>query len=162
MTVTDAPRPGFRLNGWHVLAIVTGFFAVVIAVDTGFAVLAVKTFPGEVSATPYEDGLAYNRSYQQLRAQERLGWRATAAAEPGAVALEVRDRDGKPVAGLSVTGELQHPATEAGRLVLAFRETQPGRYLARPGARHGAWDFTATAVGKSGARFVADRRLTWP
>ena len=162
MTVIDAPPTGFRLNGWHVLAIVTGFFAIVIAVDVGFVVMAVKTFPGEVSATPYEDGLAYNKAYDQLRAQERLGWRATAAAEPGAVALELRDRAGQPLTGLKVTGELQHPATEAGRLTLTFQETGPGRYVAHPGALTGAWDFTGHAASPGGARFNADRRLTWP
>jgi len=156
MTIPAAQRPGFRLTGWHVLAI-----AVVIAVDAGFVVLAVKTFPGEVSATPYEDGLAYNRSYQQLRAQERLGWRATAAAEPGAVAVEMRDRTGRPLTGLAMTGQLQHPATEAGRLTLAFRETQAGRYVAHPGELTGAWDLTAHAVSPAGERFKAERRLTW-
>jgi nitrogen fixation protein FixH len=162
MTLADPPRRSFRLTGWHVLAMISGFFAVVIAVDTGFAVMAVKTFPGEVSATPYEDGLAYNRSYQQLRAQERLGWRATAAAEPGAVAVELRDRAGHPLTGLKVTGELQHPATEAGRLTLVFQEAGPGRYIAHPGQVSGAWDFTGHAMSPGGARFNADRRLTWP
>jgi nitrogen fixation protein FixH len=162
MTATDTPRPGFRLNGWHVLAIVSGFFAIVIAVDAGFVAMAVMTFPGEVSATPYEDGLAYDASLRQLRAQERLGWAATAAAEPGAVAIEMRDRNGAPLAGLAVTGQLERPATEAGRLVLRFHETRPGRYVAHPGDLAGVWDLTAHAIDHAGARFVADRRLTWP
>ena len=162
MTDALAPRRGFRLNGWHVLAMITGFFAIVIAVDVGFVVMAVRTFPGEVSATPYEDGLAYNRAYDQLRAQERLGWRATAGAEPGLVVLEMRDRAARSIAGLAVTGELQHPATEAGRLALTFHETRPGRYVAHPGDLTGAWDFTAHAAGRTGERFTADRRLTWP
>jgi len=162
MTLTAPTRPGFRLNGWHVLAMVTGFFAIVIAVDVGFVVMAVRTFPGEVSATPYEDGLAFNRSYAQQRTQERLGWRAIAAAERGAVAVEMRDRAGKPIAGLAVTGKLERPATEAGRIQLAFHETRPGRYVARSGGLAGAWDLTAHAADRSGARFVAERRLSWP
>jgi len=162
MTTVEPARPGFRLNGWHVLAIVTGFFAVVIAVDVGFVVMAVKTFPGEVSATPYEDGLAFNRAYQQQRDQARLGWRATAAAEPGGVAVEMRDRSGQPLGGLKVTGELQRPATEAGRRTLAFHETRAGRYVAHPGEITGAWDLTAHAVSPQGERFQAERRLTWP
>jgi nitrogen fixation protein FixH len=162
MTAIDDPRPGFRLNGWHVLAIVTGFFSIVIAVDVGFVVMAVKTFPGEVSTTPYEDGLAYDRAAEQLRAQERLGWRATAAAEPGAVTVEIRNRSGQPLPRLAVTGDLQHPATEAGRLTLAFHETRPGRYVAHPGDLTGAWDLTVHAANPAGAHFTADRRLTWP
>ena len=47
----------FRLNGWHVLAMLVAFFGVVIAVNVGFAVQAYSTFPGEVTARPYEEGL---------------------------------------------------------------------------------------------------------
>jgi nitrogen fixation protein FixH len=161
MIAADPTPTGFRLTGWHVLAIVTGFFAIVIAVDIGFVVMAVKTFPGEVSATPYEDGLAYDRSLAQLRAQERLGWRATAEAEPATVSVEMRDRNGQPIAGLALSGALERPATAAGRRVLAFRETRPGRYVAMPGDLSGAWDLTVQAAGRKGERFTADRRLSW-
>jgi nitrogen fixation protein FixH len=162
MSLADPPRPGFRFTGWHFLAVIVTFFALVIATDSYFVVLAVKTFPGEVSATPYEDGLAFNRSLAQLHAQEKLGWRATAAAESGAVAVELRDRADQPLRGLTVTGELQRPATESGRRTLSFQETRPGRYVASPGELTGAWDLTARAVGPRGVRFNAERRLTWP
>ncbi len=82
MTPPPAPPAGFRVQGWHVLAMVTAFFAVVIAVDATFAVVAVRTFPGQVSVTPYEDGLIYNRHIAQMTAQDRLGWRVGAGAEP--------------------------------------------------------------------------------
>lgn len=156
------PRAGFRLNGWHVLAAVVGFFAVVIAVDTSFAVMALKTFPGEVSVTPYEDGLLYNRHIAQLEAQQRLGWRAAAAAEPGQVVLTFVDRDRKPLTGLAITGKLERPATETGRITLRFEEAGPGRYVASAGRLAGAWDLTADAKGPTGGSFIAERRLTWP
>ncbi len=162
MTPINTPRTAFHLTGWHVLAIISGFFAIVIAVDTGFVVMAVKTFPGEVSATPYEDGLAYDKSFAQLRAQERLGWRATAAAEPGAVILEIREREGRPISGLSIKGVIEHPATEAGRGVLAFHEARPGRYVAMTGDLNGAWDVTVQATNPKGEHFTANRRLSWP
>ena len=155
-----APRP-FRVTGWHVLAGVTAFFAVVVGVDTSFAVLAVKTFPGQVSVTPYEDGLLYNRHIAQQQAQERLGWRAAAAAEPGQVALTWRDRDGRPLSGLTITGKLERPATETGRILLRFEEAEPGRYVATAGAIAGTWDLTAEARGPTGGTFVAERRLAW-
>ena len=160
MSVT-VERPAFEVRGWHVLAGVCAFFAMVIAVDTGFAVMAVRTFPGQVSVTPYEDGLLYNRHIAQLRAQERLGWRASAAAEPGEVVLELRDRTGRPVTGLAIDGRLERPATEAGRVRLRFAETSPGRYVAPAGRIAGAWDLTAEARGAAGGSFIAERRLTW-
>jgi len=163
MSAADTPaRPGFTIRGWHVLAGVTAFFAVVIGVDASFTVMALRTFPGQVSVTPYEDGLLYNRRIAQLEAQERLGWRAAAVAAPGEVVMDFRDRSGRPLTGLAVVGRLERPATEAGRVTLRFAETAPGRYVAPTGRLSGAWDLTAEARGPSGGAFLAERRLTWP
>jgi nitrogen fixation protein FixH len=163
MNAGDASAPqAFTVRGRHVLAAVVAFFAVVIGVDAVFTVLALRTFPGQVSVTPYEDGLLYNRRIAQLEAQERLGWRAAAAAEPGQVRVEFRDREGRPLSGLTIAGRLQRPATEAGRIELRFAEAGPGRYVAPTGRISGAWDLTADASGPSGGAFSAERRLTWP
>lgn len=163
MSDAASPSAGFRLNGWHVLAGVVGFFAVVVAVDSYFVAMALKTFPGQVSDTPYEDGLAYNRKLAQLAAQAQLGWRAAAeVGADGSVIVEMRDASGAPVTGLSAMGRLERPATEAGRLTPAFVEGAPGDYVARPGRLSGAWDLTLELEGSGGRRFVAERRLTWP
>ena len=163
MTPESTSNPtGFRVKGWHVAVGVTAFFTIVVAVDASFAVLAYRTHPGQVSVTPYEDGLYYNRHIAQLKAQDRLGWRATAVAEPGVVTLVVLDRDGRPLEGLKVDAMLQRPATEAGRVAARFHEVQAGRYEATVGALFGAWDMTAEARSPTGVVFVAERRLTWP
>ena len=160
---TAAAHTGFRLTGWHVLAIIVGFFAIVFAVNVGFAFMAVKTFPGEVSVTPYEDGVAYNAKLAQMAAQERLGWRATAAAERGgAIVVTVSDRAGAPLRGLAMTAVLDRPATEAWRKHPAFAETTPGTYVAHPAELTGAWDLSLVAHDRAGHRFEAERRLSWP
>lgn len=156
------PSAGFRLNGWHVLAMVVGFFAVVIAVDVAFAVIAYRTHPGEVSVTPYEDGLIYDRKIAQLKAQEALGWQAAAEAEAGKVVVLMVDAGQRPLTGLAVSGRLERPATEAGRIVLKFRETAPGRYEAEAKGLTGAWDLTAETRGGAPGGFELERRLTWP
>ena len=161
MKSVEAPvRPGIR--GWHVFVAVSAFFGVIIAVDGAFTVAALRTFPGQVSVTPYEDGLLYNRRIAQLKAQARLGWQAAAAAEPGQVMVELQDRDGRPLSGLILTGRLERPATEAGRIALVFAEPAPGRYVAPAGRIAGAWDLTVEAKAASGDAFLAERRLTWP
>jgi nitrogen fixation protein FixH len=163
MSAADTPaRPGFTIRGWHVLAGVTAFFTVVIGVDASFTVMALRTFPGQVSVTPYEDGLLYNRRIAQLEAQERLGWRAAAAAAPGEVVMTFQDRAGRPLAGLVLTGRLERPATEAGRVMLRFAEAGEGRYVAPAGRLSGAWDLTVEARGPAGGAFLAERRLIWP
>ena len=76
MTARAVKKP-FRITGWHVLVSVVAFFGVVIAVDSLFLVLAYRSHPGQVSVTPYEDGLAYNRAVAQRRAE------LTATDRPG-------------------------------------------------------------------------------
>jgi len=160
--MTTTSSVGFRIRGWHVLAGMVGFFALVFAIDGYFVSLAYRTFPGQVSDTPYEDGVRYNRKLAQLSAQARLGWRAAASVAPdGAVLVSVRDRAGGPVPGLSADARLERPATEAGRIRLAFAEQAPGDYVARPGRLAGSWDLTVAFHGAAG-RFEAERRLTWP
>lgn len=161
--MTDSTAtPARGLTGWHVLAMVVGFFTIVIAVDVLFAVQAYRTFPGEVSVTPYEDGIAYNRTLAQMAAQEKYGWRAAAGATKGGIVVEFRDSKGGPVRGLTFSTKLERPATEAGRLHPVFHETAAGRYQADlPGVK-GAWDLTLAATDASGRRFEAERRLTWP
>lgn len=154
-----AGTSGFRIKGWHVLVAVLAFFAVVIAVDATFLVAAYRSHPGQVSVTPYEDGLAYNRAVAQRRAQAALGWRATAATESGAVAVEIADNQGRAVSGLKLTGVMLRPATEVGEIALAFTEITPGRYRAPVRPAPGAWDLQVDAAGKP---FHAERRLTWP
>jgi nitrogen fixation protein FixH len=155
--------PGFRIKGWHVLAAIVAFFLVVIGVDTSFAVMAYRTFPGEVSRTPYEDGVTYNNKLAQMAAQAKLGWTVSAGVEPGGELLvRVRDRQGAPVRGLTGQGKLERPATEAGRITPRFREAAPGDYLAKPGRLMGAWDLTVALSDAAGHRFEAERRLTWP
>jgi nitrogen fixation protein FixH len=161
-SLTETPATGFRLTGRGFLAIIVGFFLVVIAVDASFAVIAYRTHPGEVSVTPYEDGLVYDREIRQLHAQQALGWQAAAAAAPGQVVIEVRDRAGAPVRGLKVAGKLERPATEAGRLTPRLVETGPGVYVGRVDAASGAWDFSAEAWDSAGHVFRLERRLTWP
>ena len=156
------PAPGeWRLTGWHVLGVVVGFFAIVISLNVWFVTLAYRTFPGQVSRTPYEDGVAYNRRLDRQDAQDRLGWSAFAAADADRARVELRDAAGAPLHGLTLSGRLERPATEAGRIDLRFSETAPGRYEAPATGLSGTWDLSFAARGDGGT-FEGARRLTWP
>jgi nitrogen fixation protein FixH len=162
-TTAPTPEKGFRLTGWHVLAIVCAFFGVVIAVDVGMATMAYRTFSGEVADDPYDAGLLYNRTLAARRVQAALGW--TAAIERvqgGDVRVTVKDRAGQPVEGLKVSAVLERPATEAGRETLAFVRAEPGVYEAKAGHLSGAWDVRVRAVDGQGRPFEAEERLLWP
>lgn len=162
MTPSQPPPPaGFTVKGWHVAAGVVAFFAVVVAVDMAFLVTAYRTHPGQVEAKPYETGLIYNAELERQRAQAALGWRAGAEAQGRDIAVLLKDRDGVPLDGLTVSVLLQRPATEQGRTELKLNQTAPGRYAAALD-RSGTWDVRIEATDGQGRQLVAERRLTWP
>lgn len=149
------------LTGWHVLAMVVAFFAVVTGVDAFFMVKAYATFSGQVASNPYEAGLAFNRTLAQRQREAALGWSAAVDAQGGdAVVVRLVDRAGRPLDHLSLTGALDRPATESGRQTLAFEPLGDGRYRAR--ARlDGAWDLRATARDERNV-FELETRLVAP
>jgi nitrogen fixation protein FixH len=157
-----APTPaGFVVRGWHVLAAVTAFFAIVIGFDVAFAVMAYRSAPGESAANPYEAGLAYEKILDERAREARLGWRATLAREGDAVVIDVVDSAGAPLSGLTVEGFLSRPATEKGRQAVSLAETAPGVYRLAPRRRSGAWDLAVTARDRGEGRLEIARRLLW-
>ncbi|QUD87536.1 FixH family protein [Phenylobacterium montanum] len=161
----SAAKP-FRLTGWHVLGLFVLFFGTDIAINTGFIVYAVKTFPGEVAGEPYEAGIAYNKTLAEQAAEAKLGWAARVetpapAGRGEAILVRWADKDGRPLTRLTVTGDIKRPATEAQNLNLRFAETEPGLYRAVAPAAPGAWDLSVTAANGQGEKRTAERRLIW-
>jgi nitrogen fixation protein FixH len=163
MTLAEQPAasaasPKGQITGWHVLVGVVAFFALIIAVDTVFMVLAYRTFSGQVASNPYEAGLAFNRTLAQREREAALGWSASVDTERGsAVVVRVRDREGRALDRLSLTGSLERPATEAGKQVLDFKPLGQGRYRASA-QLDGAWDLRAMARDAQNA-FELEARL---
>lgn len=156
----------YQVRGWHVLAAMLAFFGAVIAVNTAFIVYAVRTFPGEDVRRSYLQGLNYNETLADRGAQAALGWRASAALVPldHGVEIEVilRARDGAPVTGANIVGELQWPTTDVFDRALAFEPVGDGRYRARVGELDaGRWRLRAQAR-RDDVAFDLEAELTWP
>jgi nitrogen fixation protein FixH len=165
MTDLSVPpaKPGFVITGWHFLAMIVAFFAIVIGVDTLFIVKAYSTFSGEVAKNPYELGIAYNNTLAQRRAEAALGWAVNVSESAGhVIVLSFTDRAGKPIDGLAVSGLLERPATEAGRLTVAFKPYGPGLYRTDPIGPGGAWDLSAQGRDAQGHLMEAQKRFVWP
>jgi len=161
--MTAIARPAFRITGWHVLAGFLAFFVAVTAVDVLMVVDAYRTHSGEVSTSPYEDGLAYDSQLDQQRTQARLGWKMTLALAGGEIRVAAQSAGGAPLDGLRLTGRLERPATEKGRMDLTFRPEGKGVYVADARAvQAGAWDARISAYDRHGRRFDAERRLIAP
>lgn len=156
----------FTLTGRHVLIGLLAFFGAVIAVNVVFAVAAVRSFPGEDVRRSYLQGLAYNDTLADRRAQAELGWQAAASlrrADEGAV-LEVslRTRGGAPLNGAALSGELRRPTTARFDRELAFAPIGEGRYVAALGALPtGRWLLRARAEDGRGGALDFEADLTW-
>jgi len=159
-----AQPQAFELRGAHVLAALIAFFGAIIAINVAFAVVAARSFPGEDVRRSYTQGLHYNQTIAERRAQAALGWRAGVAidAATGEVRVQIVDAQGQGVAGLQLDGALRRPLDAAMDAPLVFREHGGGEYSATVvGAAPGAWELRAEAR-RGETRFAFSRRLMWP
>ena len=130
-------RKGF--TGRHMLAIMLGFFGVVIAVNVTMATLAAKTFGGTVVDNSYVASQHFNHWLAEARAQERLGWTARLALDER---RRVRVTLGEPrgaLAAAAVTAVARHPVGRASDVTLRFRAAGNGLYLSEDPLPPGRW-----------------------
>jgi nitrogen fixation protein FixH len=118
------------VRGWHVLVIISAFFAVTIAVNVVFMTMAFRTHPGEDVARSYMQGVNYNDTLERRREQAELGWTARLNVVDGALLIAVLDPAGGAVDGLSLGGILAHPTDTGLDCPLAFVGQGDGRYSA--------------------------------
>jgi len=157
----------FRVRGVHVLIGMALFFGAVIAINVAFVVAAVQSFPGEDVRRSYLQGLKYNETLTERRAQSLRGWQARVELAESGSGAEVRvilqDADGAPLEGASVAGELRWPTDARLDRALAFEARGGGVYAAPLGALHqGRWTLRARADGGDGAALDFQAELTWP
>lgn len=158
---------GFVLRGRHVLLAMLAFFAAIIAVNVSFAIVAVRSFPGEDVRRSYLQGLNFNATIAERRAQAALGWSAAAALSGGpgdaTVVVYLNTRDGAPLNDATLTGALRWPADARRDHDLTFTRDGDGRYLARVGAlQAGRWRLRGRAANAGGGALDFEAELTWP
>ena len=105
------PSDDHPFTGWHMLAIVLVFFAVIIGVNIVLAVAATTTFPGLVVANSYVSSQEYNELLASARAQDAVGWRHELAVEDGILSFRLATADNTPRNVLSVVENVGLPST---------------------------------------------------
>lgn len=149
---------GAPLTGRKFLAILAGCFGLVFAVDGLMAYDAISTFRGEVRENPYEAGLAYNAEIAAAEAQTQRRWRVDVTLA-GAVRASFRDAEGRPLAGLGVTGLFAAPADIKRDRAFAMKETGPGVYVADLAPPAGVWDLRLSARRGGEVLFQSSNRV---
>lgn len=142
------------LTGRHVLLGMLALFVSVTSVNVFMAYKAISTFGGLETQDAYRKGLNYNQRIEDARAQEALGWtdEAKIDAAAGTLTVTIKDRDQKGVEGLSLSGILGRPATNADDKEVAFRPVGSGVYAAEvAGLADGHWIATLAARQQNAA-----------
>lgn len=154
----------FRLTGRHVLLMLLGFFAMIIAANATFLTFAIRSFPGEKEEKSYLQGLHYNEVIASRSEKADLGWRAAiekADREGEMLHLVVRltRKDDAPLNNLLLDGTLMRPASDSGAQAFQFVPQGDGRYSASVPAQAGAWDLSVTTSGGDSDAFQFENRL---
>jgi nitrogen fixation protein FixH len=127
-TASDVPRRR-GLLGWHVMAIMLGFFGCIFAVNGYFIFTALTTHSGVVSEEPYRKGLGYNQRLAADDRQTELRWRSGLdVSAAGAIKFALRDAVGQPIGGRHVVLSIGRPSTRFFDRTFALAETAPGDY----------------------------------
>lgn len=160
---SDYVAGGRPLNGWKVLAMIVGFFVLVLGVNGVMAYLAVKTFSGEVVAHPYERGLAYNRDIARAREQAARDWKVDVKLSRGAEGVEIlvtaRDASGAAVSGADMSATFAAPADLSRDIRLRLEETAPGSYSGRAAIPAGQRDLVLSALRGGAEVFRSKNRV---
>ena len=108
----DQPPSVSQFTGRHMLAIMLGFFGVIIAVNVTMAVFANTSWTGFVVRNSYVAGQQFNQKVEDARKQAALGWTGTLTINDGLVRYALVDSAGAGVPASGGTATLRRPAND--------------------------------------------------
>ena len=155
-------KPQRELRGWHVLLIFISFFALMFAVNGVFLYHAITSFPGEDIKKSYVQGLDYNRTLDARKAQNTLGWSASAGFEDGNLIFQLKDADGRLVRPHTVEAEIRRATTVRMDRTLELTRSASGAYIAKINDLDaGRWTirFTVRSTADDQIRFQAIKTI---
>ncbi len=154
------------LTGRHILIALFLFFGVIFTANGIMMTFALKTFPGEDQKKSYMQGLHYNQTLADRKAQEALGWHfvlksgAELTAEITPITLQIMDGNGEPVRGLDLSLRIFRPTTDREDRIIKMDETAPGQYqIIANGLAAGSWQMEVMGTAPSGEKLVVRKRL---
>lgn len=149
-----------KFTGWHLLAIMVGWFGIVIAVNLFMAWNAVNSWTGLVVKNSYVASQEFNEVTAEKRRQLAMGWKATPAYENGTLTINLDDARQAPIQDAIITAKLGRPSYEAQDHMVQFAETAPGVYTGQTELAGGIWNADLTVTGAGGDIWTRTLRLS--
>lgn len=141
-------------TGYHIAAILVGFFAIVIAVNVYMARMATGTFGGVLAENGYVASQDYNKWIADSTAQDRLGWSVAARVQRGHLVLDI-----KGVEGAAAEVVAEHPLGRVDDQAIAMTAIGASRFQSLKPMPVGRWKLRVTlSKGGQQARYLAEVR----
>lgn len=159
MKLASTP-PSF--TGRHMLAVVLGFFGVIIAVNLTLALFAARSWTGLVVENSYVASQHYNEELARAQRQRALGWQGGLSYDGGRLVFRLHDAAGEPLAGMQVTATVRRPTHEGEDRELSLSPGAAGVYAVAVALMPGTWAAEVHALGRDGRPYRRDYRLWVP
>jgi nitrogen fixation protein FixH len=161
----SAARKPREITGKHVLFCMLGFFAVVFAVNGAMVKAATSTFGGVQTTSSYKVGLKFNHEIDAAGRQDAMHWQVAGKltrAKTGAAVLDIAARDDKgvPLAGLTATATLAHPADARRDHDVPLTRSGVGAFHGEAQAERGQWELIVDLYREDARVFRSRSRVT--
>lgn len=134
----------------------------VAVVDGTIVWTALRTFPGKVTHSQFEDSNRYDAILESAAREAALGWKTELTVVAGVPRLLLTDRNGQKIEGARAIGQATRPLGTNAAIELVFRAVAPGEYVAETRLiEAGQWEIDLTA-SVSGKRVHLARRVVVP
>lgn len=128
-----------RFTGWHMTAILIGFFGIVIAVNTYMAHVALTTFGGTIVDNSYVASQKFNGWLAAAKKQENLGWQIGVSLDSDRHIRIEATRAGAALKGLNASGSASHPLGTKPSIGLSFSTAADGVLQSTQALPEGRW-----------------------
>ena len=151
--------PDRPFTGRHMLAIMLGFFGVVIAVNVTMAVLSATSWTGLVVTNSYVASQQFEEKRLAHERQLAAGWRSAFGHDGATAHLLVTDAAGAPVTLGEVTARFNRPVGGHDDQAVTLVLEADGAYVAPVLLSAGVWDVEIVATETSLGPFELRERF---
>ncbi|NJM49713.1 MAG: FixH family protein [Sphingomonadales bacterium] len=141
-------------TGYHMAAILIGFFGIVISVNIYMAKVAIGTFGGTVVDNSYVASQQYNGWLAESDRQAKLGWKVEATRLVDGKVRLVISAQGNNSTGFMASATAQHPLGRAPQRTLRFTDQGNGIQVSSEPLPSGRW-LLYIQVNRAGAHYRA-------
>jgi nitrogen fixation protein FixH len=129
-----------QFTGWHMLALMVAFFAVIIGVNLFMAISSMRTWTGLVVENSYVASQEFNTKLANANAQAAMGWEGDLIYKDSILTFILIDGTEKPLVADNVEIALSRPIGTAQDQTVQLSFMADGTYQVPLDLASGAWN----------------------